>query len=165
MAPVCSSWTRISRGTSWRSSINPFGDLNKESVTQANLMISRHIRSGSTLWICLVWLTSTLEIIVFRFLHAQGGNPNAYQLGGARHLLVWAASRIYGRFSKPSPIGLGLQQGCSGSLPIIIGTLDKIWTCQCWHLMYWMGFHLYRFDKIYNIVYINVFRYLYIYII
>ena len=33
-------------------------------------------------------ITSTLEIIVFRFLHAQGGNPNAYQLGGARHLLV-----------------------------------------------------------------------------
>lgn len=40
-APVCSSWTRISRGTSWRTAINVFGDLTSEWVVGANLMISR----------------------------------------------------------------------------------------------------------------------------
>ncbi|CAK8999741.1 unnamed protein product, partial [Durusdinium trenchii] len=41
MAPVCGSWTRISRGTSWRSCMNCFGDLSKEWITGANQMISR----------------------------------------------------------------------------------------------------------------------------
>ena len=41
MAPVCSSWTRISRGTSWRTAVNVFGNLNAEFVVLANLMISR----------------------------------------------------------------------------------------------------------------------------
>lgn len=40
-APVCASWTRISRGTSWRTFINPFGDLSSGWVRDANLMVSR----------------------------------------------------------------------------------------------------------------------------
>ncbi|CAL1158007.1 unnamed protein product [Cladocopium goreaui] len=41
MAPVCGSWTRISRGSSLRSSINCFGDMTREFVATANCMISR----------------------------------------------------------------------------------------------------------------------------
>lgn len=40
-APVCSSWTRISRGTSLRTCINCFGDLSVPFVQTGNLMISR----------------------------------------------------------------------------------------------------------------------------
>lgn len=40
-APVCSSWTRISRGTSWRTCINAFGDLTSCWVRSANQMVSR----------------------------------------------------------------------------------------------------------------------------
>ena len=43
MAPVCGSWTRISRGSSLRSSINCFGDMTREFVATANCMISRPI--------------------------------------------------------------------------------------------------------------------------
>ena len=40
-APVCSSWTRVSRGTSARTCLNWFGDLSLEWVTSSNTMISR----------------------------------------------------------------------------------------------------------------------------
>ena len=41
MAPVCSSWTRISRGTSWRTKMNYMGDLSSKWVVDANSMVSR----------------------------------------------------------------------------------------------------------------------------
>ena len=40
-APVCGSWTRISRGTSLRTSINIFGDMTNEWVNTGTAMISR----------------------------------------------------------------------------------------------------------------------------
>ena len=49
LAPVCASWTRVSRGTSLRSFVNPFGDLEANFVVEANLMISRPIWFGSLL--------------------------------------------------------------------------------------------------------------------
>ena len=45
MAPICGSWTRISRGTSWRSCINAFGDLSREWVREANCMVARYLSS------------------------------------------------------------------------------------------------------------------------
>lgn len=43
--PDCSSWTLISRGTSWRSILNPWGDLSSSWVRNANCMISRNLNS------------------------------------------------------------------------------------------------------------------------
>ena len=40
-APDCSSWTRISRGSSLRDKLCALGDLPKQWVRNANLMISR----------------------------------------------------------------------------------------------------------------------------
>ncbi|CAK9114626.1 unnamed protein product, partial [Durusdinium trenchii] len=39
-APPCSSWTRVSRGTTWRTMLNPMG-LSYAFVESANLTISR----------------------------------------------------------------------------------------------------------------------------
>ncbi|CAL1152929.1 unnamed protein product [Cladocopium goreaui] len=41
MGPDCSSWTVISRGTSWRAPHNFWGNLTLPWIQQANLMISR----------------------------------------------------------------------------------------------------------------------------
>lgn len=40
LAPPCSSWTRVSRGTTMRSRLNPTG-LDYTFVAEANLTISR----------------------------------------------------------------------------------------------------------------------------
>lgn len=45
MGPDCSSWTLISRGTSWRAPHNPWGNLNLQWIQGANLMISRYLIS------------------------------------------------------------------------------------------------------------------------
>ena len=39
-APPCSSWCRVSRGTAWRTTMNPLG-LNYEFVQEANMCIGR----------------------------------------------------------------------------------------------------------------------------
>ena len=41
LGPDCSSWTLISRGSSWRSILNPWGDLSRQWIRHANCMISR----------------------------------------------------------------------------------------------------------------------------
>lgn len=41
-APDCSSWTRISRGTSCRNSLNIFGRVDLQWVQRGTMMISRH---------------------------------------------------------------------------------------------------------------------------
>ncbi len=41
--PDCSSWTLISRGTSWRTPMNPWGNMCLNWVRNANLMISRFL--------------------------------------------------------------------------------------------------------------------------
>ena len=51
-APVCSSWTMISRGTSWRTPINVFGDLTKPWVQGANAMLSRHLAMDGFVRVC-----------------------------------------------------------------------------------------------------------------
>lgn len=43
LGPDCSSWTLISRGTSWRHVANFWGNMNLEWVRGSNLMISRSI--------------------------------------------------------------------------------------------------------------------------
>ena len=45
MGPDCSSWTSISRGTSRRTVLNPWGNLELEWVRCANLTISRLLAS------------------------------------------------------------------------------------------------------------------------
>lgn len=45
MGPDCSSWTLISRGTSWRAPHNPWGNLTLQWIQGANLMISRYLIS------------------------------------------------------------------------------------------------------------------------
>ena len=41
-APPCSSWTRVSRGTTWRTRMNPMG-LCYDFVAAGNLVISRRL--------------------------------------------------------------------------------------------------------------------------
>ena len=48
LAPPCSSWTRVSRGTSMRSRLNPLG-LNYRFVLDGNLTIARFL--VSKLWL------------------------------------------------------------------------------------------------------------------
>ena len=81
-APVCSSWTRISRGTSWRSSINVFGDLTSAWVRSANLMLSRpvatYICCSIQLGFCHMWYYS---MIYFPFIcESTGGWPFCFSL-------------------------------------------------------------------------------------
>jgi hypothetical protein len=40
-APDCGSWTRVSRGSSLRDQLCALGDVGKEWIRNANLMISR----------------------------------------------------------------------------------------------------------------------------
>lgn len=40
-APVCASWTRISRGTSLRSHVSPLGNCDSTFVVGGNFMIAR----------------------------------------------------------------------------------------------------------------------------
>lgn len=47
LAPECSSWTVVSRGTSLRTMINFWGDMSTEFVRKGNLMMSR------SLWSCI----------------------------------------------------------------------------------------------------------------
>ena len=42
MGPDCSSWTVVSRYTSKRCVMNPWGDLRLEWVNGANSMVSKH---------------------------------------------------------------------------------------------------------------------------
>ena len=42
LAPECSSWTVVSRGTSRRSAINFWGDMSTAFVRKANMMMSRN---------------------------------------------------------------------------------------------------------------------------
>lgn len=44
LAPECSSWTVVSRGTSKRSVVNFWGDMSTAFVRRANLMMSRTLR-------------------------------------------------------------------------------------------------------------------------
>ena len=53
MGPDCSSWTAISRGTSLRTVLNPWGSLQLEWVRCANLTISRLLEGTIK---CQVWL-------------------------------------------------------------------------------------------------------------
>ena len=39
-APPCSSWCRVSRGTSWRTTLNPMG-LDYRFIESANLTVAR----------------------------------------------------------------------------------------------------------------------------
>lgn len=41
MAPDCSSWTRISRGTSLRSQVNVHGNIDNDWVSRGSMMIAR----------------------------------------------------------------------------------------------------------------------------
>ncbi|CAL1155984.1 unnamed protein product, partial [Cladocopium goreaui] len=41
LGPDCSSWTLVSRGSSWRSVMNPNGRLGLDWIRNSNLMISR----------------------------------------------------------------------------------------------------------------------------
>lgn len=41
LGPDCSSWTLVSRGSSWRSVMNPNGRLGSDWIRNSNLMISR----------------------------------------------------------------------------------------------------------------------------
>jgi hypothetical protein len=66
-APVCSSWTRISRGTSWRTFINVFGDLSSSWVRDANTMLSRPGRTAIYTF-----------IIFYIFQRSECGFPNNY---------------------------------------------------------------------------------------
>ena len=80
MAPVCGSWTRISRGSSLRSSINCFGDMTREFVATANLMISRpihfisyvHISLGlvmqSYMHICMIYIDIYIYIYIYIYI-------------------------------------------------------------------------------------------------
>ena len=43
MGPDCSSWTVVSRGTSWRAPHNFWGNLTLPWIQRANLMISRFL--------------------------------------------------------------------------------------------------------------------------
>ena len=42
-APTCSSWCRVSRGTTWRTTLNPMG-LDYQFVSDGNLTISRQVK-------------------------------------------------------------------------------------------------------------------------
>ena len=53
-APVCSTLCRVSRGTSWRTVINCFGDQTSDWVAQGNLMISRQFNPTYTRLRCTV---------------------------------------------------------------------------------------------------------------
>lgn len=48
-APLCSSWTRVSRGTSKRTRLNPLG-LDFRFVTDANLTIARLLGCHFHVW-------------------------------------------------------------------------------------------------------------------
>ena len=52
MGPDCSSWTVISRGTSWRPPHNFWGNLTLPWIQQANLMISRFLICTSSVYNC-----------------------------------------------------------------------------------------------------------------
>ena len=61
LAPPCSSWTRVSRGTTMRSRLNPLG-LQYNFVLDGNLCISRFLVSKLSGCILLFHLTHILKI-------------------------------------------------------------------------------------------------------
>ena len=46
-ATVCSSWVQINSGTSFRSILNPSGDLSRKYINDANTMTSRKLDSSN----------------------------------------------------------------------------------------------------------------------
>lgn len=73
-APVCSSWTRISRGTSWRTFINPFGDLSSSWVRDANLMMSRPAKERYVLifWVYALGSSHLVASCLITLINAIG---------------------------------------------------------------------------------------------
>lgn len=46
LAPVCSSWSIVNRGTSQRSMLTPYGNCRNMKVIRGNRMISRTVKLG-----------------------------------------------------------------------------------------------------------------------
>ena len=57
LGPDCSSWTLISRGTSWRSIANPLGNVGLSWVTGSNIMISRS-------FVCIYVLNLQIDTLI-----------------------------------------------------------------------------------------------------
>ena len=115
-APVCSSWTRISRGTSWRTSINVFGDLSSSWVRDANTMLSRPGRTAIYTFIFFKDLNVDFQTIIPAILCSlQAGSLALDMPGNSQHFLGGAAGGVEGCVPTPPQVQLVYQSNLHGA--------------------------------------------------
>jgi len=115
-APVCSSWTRISRGTSWRTFINVFGDLSSSWVRDANTMLSRPGRTAIYTFIFFKDLNVDFQTIIPAILCSlQAGSLALDMPGNSQHFLGGAAGGVEGCVPTPPQVQLVYQSNLHGA--------------------------------------------------
>lgn len=117
LAPVCSSWTRISRGTSWRTFINCFGDLTSAWVRDANKMVSRPGKNKT-------YRTSIIFSVWHHVLLVEAsGDPTDF-LGYPLYFCGRAARGVNRCLPEPSQIQLASQPDLCSSLTATINYIS-----------------------------------------
>lgn len=91
MAPVCSSWTWMNRGTSQRSLATPLGDMTKDYARNANAMVVRVIL------LCLLCMAKGVMFMLEQPRHSLMETHPCFQWLVMHHK-IWRVSIQMGRF-------------------------------------------------------------------